>query len=632
MNHIQQLSDAVIDRIAAGEVVERPASVVKELLENSIDAGSSRIEVILESGGKHLIKVVDDGQGIAPEDLQTAFLRHATSKLASVEDLLHIASMGFRGEALASIGSVAQARIVSRVAGDPSGHCVENRGGDLSPVKPAAAPPGTAVEVRQLFYNVPARLKFLKRDATELTHCVEAVTRVLLAYPDLEIGLNHNGRSVLRCEKNLAQLERIERCFGGELARALIAVDASSGRMRLTGYLGRPEMARKDRRRCYLFINGRYVRDNLVHAAIKRAFKERLPDRLQPVYVLHLSLPPEEVDVNVHPMKLEVRFRDGTSVFAGMLSLVEGALLLREGPGQEPGTGEGSTTPWTVRGAPRFSSGGGGGKGAPRYHSYGTPSGAGARGGERGGAGGAGGAPYGAEAAEGAPAWRDADAEAGTVSPIAGAGSGGREELPEHPMTAPPPVTLRGAGRYLQVHGNYLIFEVAEGVAIVDQHALHERVLFERLKAQYEEGGFLMQKLLMPETMPVERSMVHRRDELCVELARLGIDAEPVGDAELQVSAIPVILKKADPGKLAAEIVEQLLAGKRGEDSYLELLHSMACKAAVRAGDRLEEAELAELVRFMETVEHTSHCPHGRPTTVLMTLKELEEMFKRRGF
>jgi len=584
MIHI--LPDDVIDRIAAGEVIERPYSVVKELMENSIDAGATSIEVTLEAGGKKLIKVVDDGAGMTPADLQAVFLRHATSKLDRVDDLLHIASLGFRGEALASIGSVARTRITSRPRNQSEGATIENSGGKTTAVRPAASPAGTKVEVDELFSHVPARLNFLKADSTELSHVVEAVTRILLAFPGVAVRLLHNGRSVLECEKNLSLHDRIRKCFNRELSDNLLPVEGQTGRLRMTGFVGRPEIGRRDRKRSYLFINGRYVSDKVVHAAVRRAFRERLPSRLQPVYFLNLSLPHEDVDVNVHPMKLEVRFRDGTSVFAGTLGLVENALALRERGA--------SDTPWVVRDAPRL-----GGRSSPVPGVSDPP-----------------------------PSGGGGAARGDTGKLVFGleqnATGDGRVEGRR--------ITLRAAERFLQVHENYLLFEVDEGVAIVDQHALHERALYHRLKEEYESGGVLLQKLLVPATVEVDKQTALRLDELRVALKPLGIDAEAFGWNTLKIMAIPLLFKKADPAALAREVIERLMAGDRGEEAYLELLHTMACKAAVRAGDRLEEEELAELIGFMDKVDDASHCPHGRPTTILLTLAELEEMFKRRGF
>lgn len=584
MIHI--LPDDVIDRIAAGEVVERPYSVVKELMENSIDAGATTIEITLEAGGKKLIKVVDDGEGMTSGDLQAVFLRHATSKLDRVDDLLHIASLGFRGEALASIGSVARARITSRPRTQSEGASIENSGGAVSAVRPAASPHGTKVEVHELFSHVPARLKFLKADSTELSHAVEAVTRILLAFPGVAVRLLHNGRSVLECEKNLSLHDRIRKCFNRELSDNLLPVDGRTGRLRLTGFVGRPEIGRKDRKRSYLFINGRYVSDKVVHAAVRRAYRERLPSRLQPVYFLNLSIPHEEVDVNVHPMKLEVRFRDGTSVFAGTLGIVENALAVREP--------DSSGTSWVVRDAPRFTD-----RTRPALGDRSTL------------AFGSGGA---------------APSAMGKL--VFGLG----ENEANSPNVEGRRINLRAAERFLQVHGNYLLFEVDEGVAIVDQHALHERVLYHRLKEEYESGGVLLQKLLVPATVEVDKQTALRLEELCIGLRPLGIEAEIFGWNSLKIMSIPLLFKKADPAALASEVIERVVAGERGEEAYLELLHTMACKAAVRAGDRLEEEELAELIGFMDRVEDASHCPHGRPTTILLTRGELEEMFKRRGF
>jgi len=450
------------------------------------------------------------------------------------------------------------------------------------------------VEVADLFYNIPARLKFLKADSTELSHVVEAVTRILLAFPGIEIRLSHNGRSVLHCEKNHSLLERIERCFGRDLADALLPVEGASSRLRIGGYAGRPETARRDRRRSYLFVNGRCVGDKVVHAAVSRAFRERLPARLHPVYFLNLSLPHEDVDVNVHPTKMEVRFRDGTHVFAAVLGVIEDALAQREG--------EAAATPWAVREAPRFTDRTGRSGHRAAAAGGGTAASAPNRAGPSAGRSGTHRLAFGLEAE-------------------AGRAAGGERRI-----------TMRPAGRFLQVHEGYLVFEVDEGVAVVDQHALHERVIYQRLKEQYESGGIMLQRLLVPAVLEVEAGMAHRLDEISLALAKLGIEAEPFGGASLKVAAVPMLARRADPQELASGIVDDLVSGSGGEHAYDKLLHSIACRAAVKAGDRLEEDELSELIGFLETTTDASHCPHGRPTTILLTLRELEEMFKRRGF
>ncbi len=578
---IHRLSNEVIDRIAAGEVVERPASVVKELMENAIDASASRIEVIIEGGGKKQIKIVDDGDGMTPADLQAAFLRHATSKLDNVEDLQHIASLGFRGEALASIGSVSRARIASRPGNIPEGAEVENNGGTVSPVKPAALPPGTVVEVRDLFYNVPARLKFLRADATELSHIVEAVTRFALAFHEIEFRLVHNGRQVLGVERNMEPGHRIERCFGKDLSTALVPVLGGNGPFRITGHLGRPEIARRDMKRSYLFVNGRFVRDKVVHAAVRRAFRERIPDRFHPVYFLNLSLPPDEVDVNVHPMKMEVRFRDGTRIFASTLGIIEDTISAADRPT--------ATSAGIVR-EPRFQSG--------FFRRRGKSS----------------------------PVQQLERAAPERVKTVFGF------DRPEVSTTGERRVALRSAGRFLQVLDTYLLFQVEDGVAMVDQHAMHERILYQNLREQYESGGVLLQNLLAFATIAVPADWGHRMDELCLKLRRLGIQAEPSGGDQLKITAIPSLVKRADPADLARDVLDRLISKDAEGDIYHDLLHSMACHAAIKAGDSLHEEELAELVRNVERTEHAVRCPHGRPTTIVLTQKELEEMFKRRGF
>jgi DNA mismatch repair protein MutL len=559
---IQILPNELIDRIAAGEVVERPAAVVKELVENALDAGATRIEVHLETGGKRLIKVTDNGHGIEKKDLEVVYLRHSTSKINRLEDLEHIASLGFRGEALASIGAVSVTRISSRLADSAEGYATENHGGRVSAPKPAGCPPGTTVEVRNLFYNVPPRLKFLKTDATELSHCVESVTRFALAYPEVAVSLFHNAKTVFKTHAGTSDAERIAGFFGEEVSGKLIPVQGEELGITFKGYLGKPELGRRDLRRSYLFLNGRFIKDKAVHAALRRAYREVMPEKLQPVYFLHLMMPPDWVDVNVHPTKIEVRFLDGARVFSAVYKAARNALA-----------------------------------GGERAHAAAVPAG-----------------DY---AFPSRPALQSLVRE---------------QQVPAEPLLFAGEKDLPSSKPFVQVHETYAVFETDEGLAIVDQHALHERILYERLRAEYETGGIQLQQLLVPVTVDLAASLAARMEEICVDMTHVGLRAEPFGPGTVKISAVPAVLRRADPHALAKEVVDRLGGGGLGEEAYQSLLHRMACRAAVKAGDRLGVEELKSLLAEAETIEFSGRCPHGRPTTVAFTRTELEELFKRRGF
>lgn len=558
---IQILPNELIDRIAAGEVVERPAAVVKELVENALDAGSTRIEVHLETGGKRLIKVTDNGQGIDLDDLKIVFLRHSTSKISRLEDLEHIASLGFRGEALASIGAVSVTRLTSRLGDAAEGYATENHGGRVSAPKPTGCPPGTTVEVRNLFYNVPPRLKFLKTDATELSHCVACVTRFALAYPETAISLFHNAKTVFKTHARASELDRIAGFFGEEVSGKLIPVEGEELGITFKGYLGKPELGRRDLRKSYLFLNGRYIKDRAVHAALRRAYREVMPEKLQPVYFLNLIMPPDWVDVNVHPTKIEVRFLDGARVFSAVYKTARTALA-----------------------------------GGERAHVAAVPS-----------------SDYSFPSQPMQPLVRE---QQGLAEPTLFAGER------EVPSSKP----------FVQVHKTYAVFETDEGMAIVDQHALHERILYEKLRGEYETGGIQLQQLLVPVTVDLEASLAAKIEEICVDMTHVGLRAEPFGPSTVKISAVPAVLRRADPHGLAREVVDRLGSGGKGEEAYQSLLHRMACRAAVKAGDRLGVEELKSLLVAAEKIEFSGRCPHGRPTTVAFTRAELEELFKRRGF
>ena len=595
---IRELPENVKNQIAAGEVVERPASVVKELVENALDAGATAIEVDLEEGGVKLVRVRDDGIGMHPDDLDLAFSAHATSKLSTVDDLDHIASLGFRGEALASIGSIARVRIVSRPRDARTGACVENEGGRIRRVGEVGAPRGTTVEVRDLFYNTPARRRFLKRTSTELGRALDVVQRLALAHEGVGFVVNHDGARVHDVEASMDLRGRVRRTFGAELAETLVAVRGEDGPLAVEGYVAPPRFARRDTTRQMWFLNGRPLRDKLLVRCLKEAYRGFIDDGRQPVAFVLVRLPPEAVDVNVHPTKSEVRFRDERRVFGFLLTRLRaavaatdmatpGARLIesverREGrapfaprlpdpgalaPAQQPAPPERVAAPspdYELRPAPR------------------------------------------AETRAGAPEGRGADPWAP------------RDEL---------------RGPFLRIASTYLVRALPDGFEIVDQHALHERLTFEGLRAQVRSGGVEVQRRLVPELVELSRAEVARLEEHQGALAAIGIELDAFGATTIAVRGVPALLGDVSPERLVGDVLRALEStGKVPDaDELLEdVLHSAACRSSVMAGDALTDDEIRALLARAARLPSDQTCPHGRPTRVRFTLADLERAFHRR--
>jgi DNA mismatch repair protein MutL len=585
MNRILQLPAEVITKIAAGEVIERPASVVKELLENSLDAGATRIEIDLEEGGAELIRVVDDGHGIEPDDLPLAFSTHATSKLRDADDLFRVGTLGFRGEALASVGGVAQVTLQSRSAGRACGAEISNEGGEFSTIRPWNGSPGTRIEVRHLFHNVPVRRKFLKTTGTELNHITEAVTRVALAHPTVDFVLRHHGKSVLEVPGSVGLFNRLHLCFGREIADRLYQIELVQGPARLTGYVADPACERGNAKLQYLFVNGRWIRDRSLGHAVQEAYRGLIMTGRYPVWFLFVDLPSDAVDVNVHPTKAEVRFRDGQAVFHMVLAAVRERLRALnlvpklvappEGRGQESG----------VRSQ---------------------------------------------EAAE-AGAWfrptpqsTTASIFGGTVTtPIPGTNSGLSQTEFRLPLIDP---------KAVQMHDAYLLVETPDGVLVIDQHALHERILFEQLRRRMQAGPVERQRLLVPEPIDLTGEQAAKVLEQKDALVELGLEVEDFGGGTVVLCSYPAILTRAAPAVILRSVVDRLVAKDRppSREALLnDLLASMACRAAVKAGDRLSPEEIGELLAQRELADNTHHCPHGRPTSLLFSRQELDRQFRR---
>ena len=612
--NIQQLPANLVNRIAAGEVIERPASVVKELLENAIDAGATQITIEVAEGGRDLIRVSDDGGGIPRDELGLAFAQHATSKIRCDDDLFRISTMGFRGEALASIGAVSHASITSRVAGDDAAWVVENRGGEISLPQATAGNVGTTVEVRNLFFNVPARRKFLKGSATEMGHISEMALRTALPYSHIGFELYSSGRSVLKLPPTGA-VERMLAAWPDEFAEQRLKLDVVDAEMRIYGIIGLPDLARPTAKYQYTFLNGRYIRDRFLQHALREAYRGLTEPGRHPAAILMISMPSGDVDVNVHPTKIEVRFRDSGRLHGLVLAEIREKLL---GNDLTPSAMVPRATDDTQQ-APVLSAR----EKLADFFRQQFPDELGAAAPGSAGPTGFMNAP---QASQGVMNFSPAP---GGPRPTAAALSDIGRSGDQTPMDAPP------VSSAIQLHNSYLVVESGDGLEIIDQHALHERVIFEELMARILRGPLESQRLLIPEPVKVNARQMDMVCQIRPVLEKLGIEVSQFGPETLAVHAFPSFLHRLSPGLFVQELLE------RGEQEQLdlteeEILHDvldmMACKAAVKAGDPLTQAEIKALLEHRGLVDRSSNCPHGRPTTLKLTLKDLEKQFKRTGF
>ena len=648
MGIIRVLSPSVINQIAAGEVVERPASVVKELLENAIDSGATRVELAVERGGKDLVRVADDGKGMDRDDLLLAFQPHATSKLAEAEDLFRIQTLGFRGEALAAIAEVSKVRCQTRPAAASVGSELVIEGGSAAEPRESGGPAGTVVEVRNLFYNTPVRRTFLKSDSTESGHVVEMFTRVALAHPTIHMTFRSGGKVVYDLPSVTGFKERIAVFFGRELADSLLWVESQVEAIHLWGYVAHPSQSRSSNKSQYLFVGGRYVRDRSLGHALSEAYRGLLMVNRLPVAFLHLEMPHEEVDVNVHPTKIEVRFREGQRIYSQLLSTVRQTFLASDlhAQLQTPPAPETPTTPTPrFEGSPGPPTGfglatappdrqsvaswfGGQGGGAPGFSPYPTP-------GYGGGRSDSSWSPPPSPtipppSAPIGPPVQPFDEFAEPVETI-----GAPRAIPEPTATFEPAAgvpTDEIPPRALQVHDSYLVAETDEGMVVIDQHALHERILFEELRRRIEQGGVESQRLLVPDPVdlpPAEAAEVLQHRDL---LERLGLGVEPFGGDTILVTSVPVMLTGVAPDRLLRDLAEHLRSRPlppTADGILQEILSMVACKAAVKAGQRLSPEEVAALLERRHLVANTHHCPHGRPSALVFTKAELERQFGR---
>ncbi|WP_060510658.1 DNA mismatch repair endonuclease MutL [Pseudomonas sp. NBRC 111124] len=623
-SRIQLLSPRLANQIAAGEVVERPASVAKELLENSLDSGARRIDVEVEQGGVKLLRVRDDGSGISADDLPLALARHATSKIRELEDLEGVLSLGFRGEALASISSVARLTLTSRTASAGEAWQVETEGRDMTPrVQPAAHPVGTSVEVRDLFFNTPARRKFLKAEKTEFDHLQEVIRRLALARFDVGFHLRHNGKSILSLHEAHDETARARRvgaiCGPGFMEQAL-PIDVERNGLRLWGWVGLPTFSRSQADLQYFFVNGRAVRDKLVAHAVRQAYRDVLFNGRHPTFVLFLELEPNGVDVNVHPTKHEVRFREGRSVHDFLYGTLHRALadvrpedqlaapaavpeLIRP-TGQLVGEfgpqGEMRLASPVLEQPQRAISNGGSGAGY-QYQYTPRPS-----------------QPL--PAAESQAVYRE------FYKPLA-EGAPAPSALPESQGDIPP------LGYALaQLKGIYILAENAVGLVLVDMHAAHERIMYERLKVAMASEGLSGQPLLVPETLALSQREADCAEEHGQWFQRLGFELQRLGPETLAIRQIPALLKQAEANRLVQDVLADLMeygTSDRIQAHLNELLGTMACHGAVRANRRLAIPEMNALLRDMENTERSGQCNHGRPTWTQMGLDDLDKLFLR---
>ncbi|ADP98265.1 LOW QUALITY PROTEIN: DNA mismatch repair protein mutL [Marinobacter adhaerens HP15] len=627
------LSPRLANQIAAGEVVERPASVVKELVENALDAGANRVDVEVEQGGVKLIRVRDDGSGIEEDDLPLALSRHATSKIASLDDLEAVASLGFRGEALASISSVSRLTLTSRTESQEAASRVEVEGREMDArISPAAHPVGTTVEVRDLFFNTPARRKFLRTEKTEFNHVEECVRRQALSRFDAGFTLRHNQRvvqSLRPAESALDRERRIGSLCGQQFIDNAVVIDAEATGLRLWGWVALPTFSRSQADLQYFFVNGRVIRDRLVAHAVRQAYRDVLYNNRHPAFVLYLEVDPATVDVNVHPTKHEVRFRDGRLVhdfifrtlhkaladvrpddhFRGAVAQSFGREAVTQGQEAVPATGASAEAGWN---------------GQPSVSSYGYPGGSGAG--------------FGGQS-QPQQEWRASDQMAFYQSLNAGGGSDGQQAMPVSdraatPMPTPPADSDQEPPlgyAIAQLHGIYILAQGRAGLIVVDMHAAHERITYERMKRALAEQDLKSQPLLVPLSLAVSQKKPPTESH-GEELQKLGLQIERIGPETLAVRQVPALLRGADTEQLVRDVLADLIEhgqSDRVEAVTHELLGTMACHGSVRANRQLTIPEMNSLLRDMEATERSGQCNHGRPTWTLVTMSELDKLFLR---
>ena len=609
MPRIEQLSTSIINKIAAGEVIERPASAVKELIENAVDAGATRVDITIEEGGSHLIRVVDNGHGIAADQMELAIASHATSKIRSADDLFSVRTLGFRGEALASISEVSQMTLRSRTAEEEVGNILEINGGQRSGLRPTGCPTGTLVEVRNLFYNTPVRRKYLKTVQTEMGHITEAFTRIALAYCDVHFSIKHNDRLMHDLPVVDNWKDRLAHFFGRDLAQGLIWVESEIDDVVISGYVANPTFFRSHTRMQFLFLNGRHIRDRSLQHALGESYRGLLIHGRFPIAFLKMDMPAEMVDVNVHPTKLEVRFQDSRKMYSQVLSTIRNKFLATDltarvhdaGQDEEQTVSSETNQQFDFKAVAASSDAWGIGDRLPQMPD----------------------------------SFRQALDPANITSSTV-------NEQPTDPFpvsveSPENPADFDSAGHSswgIQIQNRYIITEDERGMLVIDQHALHERILYEQIRKKVLAGELEIQRLLVPEPVTLvaaECAMVLEQQD---QLRQLGLEVEAFGGDTVLVSSYPAMLRRVRIEELLRSVIEIMIVDgdqldKR--DLLDELMHMMSCKGAVKAGDSLTPDEIEALLEWRALCQDSHHCPHGRPTSLVFTQDELDKRFQRTG-
>ena len=596
MGQIELLDQNMINMIAAGEVIERPASVVKELMENSIDAGATKITVTIEDGGRKLISITDNGCGMDADDLAKAFEPHTTSKIKTSKDLLGISTLGFRGEALASIASIAQVKAVSRVKDSNSANCIEIDCGNKTNSSPCSADYGTTIQVRDIFYKLPARRKFLRTANTEMGHVNEQFTRIALANQSLDLTLVHNGREVYRLLDSDSLRQRIGSLFPsptGSISEGLIETQSDEKGLQIHALMGRPEISRTSNKFQYIFLNGRFIQDKFISHAIKEAYRGLLEPNRFPVVFLFMKMPHEDYDVNVHPTKNEVRFYNANLVHSQILGALREKLLGTNlnTPVQMPSTGQQNISSSTKLGQNQKIA-----DAMAEFFKKHRPS-------------------------SSQPRFKFHH-----NSPVTT-----HKKRPEEIGRSDSPATQTDR-KFIQIHDSFIVAQTDDGFVLIDQHALHERIMYEDLCERVRSSKLQSQRLLMPESFEVTEAQIEMLENNSELIEKLGIELVPFAPRTMAIQAFPTLLAKAEPLDFIQDLIE-ILENKRADidtDRLLEeVLDMAACKAAIKAGQKLTDSEIEQLLADRENVDCSSRCPHGRPTTIEFSISELEKQFKR---
>jgi len=613
MPRIEQLSTSIINKIAAGEVIERPASAVKELIENAVDAGATRVDITIEEGGSHLIRVVDNGHGIAADQMELAIASHATSKIRSADDLFSVRTLGFRGEALASISEVSQMTLRSRTAEEEVGNILEINGGQRSGLRPTGCPTGTLVEVRNLFYNTPVRRKYLKTVQTEMGHITEAFTRIALAYCDVHFSIKHNDRLMHDLPVVDNWKDRLAHFFGRDLAQGLIWVESEIDDVVISGYVANPTFFRSHTRMQFLFLNGRHIRDRSLQHALGESYRGLLIHGRYPIAFLKMDMPAEMVDVNVHPTKLEVRFQDSRKMYSQVLSTIRNKFLATDltarvrDAGQDDeqavSTNLASETrqQFDFKSAPATSDAWGIGARSPRMPD----------------------------------SFRQALDSTNITSATLTEQPADPSQMSSEIQDSPAVFNSAGQSSWgIQIQNRYIITEDERGMLVIDQHALHERILYEQIRKKVLAGELEIQRLLVPEPVTLASAECALVLEQQDQLRQLGLEVEAFGGDTVLVSSYPAMLRRVRIEELLRSMIEIMIVdGEQLDKRDLldELMHMMSCKGAVKAGDSLTSDEIESLLEWRGLCQDSHHCPHGRPTSLVFTQDELDKRFQRTG-